>query len=146
MKTSKQISWLKVFIDLWSRAYVSSNESERHQKNMHNALEHFCNQYNLPLMSAGELVDYLKVKRLVEYISKDYQLDVKDEEYMGFINICPSDFDKYKKSMVNLVFSYKNYENLLAEFGLKFQSEPCMEEMIIVRVPRVKITINIEMI
>jgi hypothetical protein len=146
MKIKKQINWLKVFIDLWSRAYVSSDESETHQKNMQNALYHFCEQYKLPIMSADELIDYIKVKRLVEYIAKDYQLDLKDSRYMGFINIEPKTFGKYKKSMVNLVYKWEYYIDLLKEYNLKFESKPCVDEMILIHTPKIKVTITIESI
>jgi hypothetical protein len=54
------ISWLETFVDIWSRAYVSSNDSESHQKNMQNALYSFCDEHNLEYMSADELINQLK--------------------------------------------------------------------------------------
>lgn len=54
------ISWLETFVDIWSRAYVSSNDSESHQNNMQNALYSFCHEHNLEYMSADELINQLK--------------------------------------------------------------------------------------
>jgi hypothetical protein len=63
MTTEQKLNWLNVYIDIWSRAYVSSDDNEDHQKNMQNALYDFCDKEGLPYMSADEIITELLTKQ-----------------------------------------------------------------------------------
>jgi hypothetical protein len=73
-----------------------------------------------------------KIKNYIKSIREDYQLDPSSPEYCGFINIDPSDSGEDTEVALELAKNSSKYESYLKEQGLRFESKPWAEEMIIV--------------
>jgi hypothetical protein len=77
-----------------------------------------------------EVVMYLGV------IINDYQFDKNSDDYLGFINIDPSNSGEYTFVALELAKNYKHYELILESVGMKFASIPNVYEMIITEINR----------
>lgn len=75
-----------------------------------------------------------KVKKYIDEIRKDYQLDPMNPEYCGFINIDPSDSGEDTEVALELVKNWQKYESYLEEQDLYFESTPWEEEMVIAEI------------
>ena len=72
-----------------------------------------------------------EVVKYIGVIINDFQFDRNDENYLGFINIDPSDSGEYTFASLELVKNYKDYEPLLKSVGMEFNDVPNVGEMII---------------
>jgi hypothetical protein len=82
----------------------------------------------------SKIMTKLLNKQVVRYISKvinDYQFNKNDENYLGFINIDPSNSGDDTPYALELVKNYKDYELILESVGMEFNNVPNNEEMII---------------
>ena len=72
-----------------------------------------------------------EVVKYIGVIINDYQFDKNDENYLGFINIDPRNSGEYTFASLELVKNYKDYEPLLESVGMRFESIPNKDEMVI---------------
>jgi hypothetical protein len=73
-------------------------------------------------------------KQVVLYLGRiinDYQFDRNNEDYLGFINLDPSNSGSDTPYALELVKNYKDYELILEAVGMEFDGIPNNEEMII---------------
>lgn len=77
---------------------------------------------------AGEVVEMIKI------IKGDEQFDANSDNYVGFINIDPTDWlsSQYGDAMMELVNHPERYEEDLKKVNLYFESKPQTEELILI--------------
>ena len=75
-----------------------------------------------------------EVVRYLGMIINDYQFDKNDDNYLGFINIDPSDSGEHTFVSLELAKNYKDYEFILESVGMRFVGIPNINEMIITEI------------
>jgi hypothetical protein len=65
-------------------------------------------------------------EQYIELVSKDYQFDIKSEDYLGFINIDPQDvFDshsEYGEVALQIAMNPTQFESTANKYGLTIES------------------------
>lgn len=73
-----------------------------------------------------------RVYKFLEDLSKDYQLDPKDERYLGYINVYEDGFmdEDTKEGFRIFVETWPRFQKMMYQFGLDTNQEPDIEETI----------------
>lgn len=72
------------------------------------------------------------VSKYIEMISKDYQLNKKDERYCGFLNVQPNDAGPWTEAATKLALYPSVYQHVLSKFELAIEPNPNEWELIFV--------------
>lgn len=83
------------------------------------------------MYNTKKATDYT-VSKYIEMISKDYQLNKKDERYSGFLNVTPNDSGPWTEAATKLAQYPSVYQAVLSKFELALEPNPNEWEMIFV--------------
>ena len=78
-----------------------------------------------------------KVKKFLTEIKGDFQLDPKDDRYLGFLNVYADGFmdTKTEEGFIIFVETWPKYEQMMYEIGLDTEERPDLEETVFVNHP-----------
>lgn len=76
----------------------------------------------------------LKVKKFLTEIKSDFQLDPKDDRYLGFINVYEDSFMNVETQEGFKIFveTWPKYEKMMNEIGLDTEERPDLEETVFI--------------
>jgi len=79
----------------------------------------------------------LKVKKFLTEIKGDFQLDPKDDRYLGFINVSEDAFMDVdlQEGFKIFIETWPKYEQMMYELGLDTEERPDIEETVFVNYP-----------